>query len=82
MKKGYDGYKEKNDITALENINIYRATFNPPELFPIIRYRTVWGEDFGVLMNKGERVTIWNGFTEKLEHYHIHDYENRFIGMV
>lgn len=82
MKKGYRQAKEMNDDEALENARNYRAMLIPKDIFPIIRYRTDRGENYGVLVNKGEKVTIWNAFTEKLEHYHIHDYDKRFIAIV
>ena len=79
MKKGYQHAKEMNDVKALENARNYRAMLVPPEIFPIIRYRTDRGEDYGVVVNKGEKVIVWNAFAEKLEQYHIHEYEKRFI---
>lgn len=82
MKKGYHEYKEMNDEMALENARNYRAMLIPNDIFPIIKYRTDRGETYGALVNKGEKVIVWNAFSEKLEHYHINDYEKRFITIV
>ena len=82
MKKGYRQAKEMNDEKALENAHNYRAMLMPKDIFPIIRYRTERGGNYGVLVNKGEKVTIWNAFTERLDHYHIHEYNERFISTI
>jgi hypothetical protein len=82
MKSGFAEYKAVNDTDALERAKWYRSVLIPPEIFPIICYRTDRGETYGVLVNKGEKVIVWNAFTEKLEQYHINDYEKRFIATV
>lgn len=82
MKQGYHKAKEMNDAKALDNAYNYRAMLFPQDIYPIIRYRTDRGEDYGVLVNKGEKVIVWNAFSEKLEQYHIPDYDKRFIAIV
>jgi len=80
MKQGYKKAKEMNDEQALENARNYRSMLIPKDLFPIIRYRTDRGEDYGVLVNMGENVIIWNAFKESLEHYTIAEYHQKYIG--
>lgn len=81
MKKGFLA-KQENDAQSLERARDYCTMFTHSELYPIIQYRTVRGETYGVLLNQGEKVIVWNAFTEKLEKYNFNDYENRFISIV
>ena len=82
MKAGYQKAKEATDGVVLETARNYRSMLIPPEIFPIIKYRTARGDDYGVLVNKGEKVVIWNAFSERLETMGIAEYNRRFIGEV
>ena len=47
-----------------------------------IRYGTVLGSGYGVLMNIGERVIVWDSFTEKFEKMPLSEYRRRLIAEV
>lgn len=50
--------------------------------YRIIRYGTSLRSSYGVLMNMGERVIVWDSFTEKFEKMALSEYRRRLIGEV
>ena len=50
--------------------------------YRVIRYGTVLGSGYGVLMNIGERVIVWDSFTEKFEKMPLSEYRRRLIAEV
>jgi hypothetical protein len=42
-----------------------------------VLYDTDRGDTCGVVVNNGERVTVWNAFTEKLESMSQREFERR-----
>ena len=79
MKQGYGQCKEANDIDCLERAKEYRAKLIPPEIFQIVMIRTDRGPTHCVLVNMGEKVIVWNAFSQQLDHYSIQDYTAHLI---
>ena len=68
-----------NDEDSLEMAKKYQCKLSTPEVCPIIQYRTDRGATYGVKVNTGEKVIVWNAYTEKLESYPAREFNNRFM---
>jgi hypothetical protein len=78
-KKGAMQLKADNDLAAHKRAVNYLAALAGAEVHRIVQYRTDRGEDYGVVVNIGEKVSIWNAFKEKVEHYSLADFQSRLI---
>ena len=77
MKLGYVKAKSKTDEACLVKAEKYLVSLNECSTYQIVTYNTDRGDTYGVIVSDGDRITIWNSFTEKLESMSRKEFERR-----
>jgi hypothetical protein len=77
MKLGYTKAKSKTDNDCLTKAEKYLVSLAENATYRIVLYDTDRGDTYGVVVNNGERITVWNAFTEKLESMSQREFERR-----
>ena len=77
MKQGYDQAKQSTDTRCFIKAEKYIASLMENAVYRIVLYDTDRGDTYGVVVNNGERVTVWNAFTEKLESMSQREFNRR-----
>jgi 2-phospho-L-lactate transferase/gluconeogenesis factor (CofD/UPF0052 family) len=73
--------KADNDLAAYNRAVDYLAALPRAEVHSVVRYRTDRGADFGVVVNVGDKVSVWNAFKEQIEKYNLADFQNRQLAL-
>jgi hypothetical protein len=66
MKRGLLDAIRKENEECLKRAELYVESFGGGA-YKVIQYRTPRGVDYGVLLNIGPKVTVWNAFSERIE---------------
>ncbi len=77
MKQGYEQAKRTTDQRCFLKATKYLASLAENTTYRIVLYDTDRGDTCGVVVNNGERITVWNAFTEKLESMSQREFERR-----
>ncbi len=57
----------------------YLNNLGDSPIYRLVMYRTARGMDYGVVVNVGDKISVWNAFKEKIDQFTLVDFQSRLI---
>ena len=66
-KKGYTAARDKTNEDCRVKAVEYWLRLPMVPVYRVVKYQTDRGPGYGVVVNEGQNVSVWNAFREKIE---------------